>query len=811
MAATQGSIAAGGDIVNSVAVYSERALPAEAYAPIPADAAEHGVSNIPAAAGFVGRGAALDTLDAAFASGASGVVLHGLGGVGKSALAAHWTAHRANAHARWWITADSTDAVDAGLASLARALQPGLGELPAELQTERALQWLTQNGDWLVVLDNVDRVEDVGAFVGRAADRGRILITTRRATGWHQHAIATVRLDAFEPTESLALFNHILTHHGPRDTDGAAALCAELGHLALAVEQAAAYCAETGTGPRTYLDMLTRWPATMFAAAAEGGAFEHTIARTWRLTLDRLTDTPLAGDLLRVLAWYAPTGIPRDLLDNAAQPATLAAAIGRLVAYSMVTDNHDNTLSMHRLVQALARTPDPDDPHRRPDAVDHARNQAAAHLADTFPNDVEQPVTWPRCRALLPHIDALTSHHTPDYDTADTAYALDLAAAYRQEQGELAPAIQAFQRAFATRQRLLGSDHPHTLTSRHHIANAYQAAGDFYRAIPLYERTLKDHERVLGIDHPATLTCRSNLAYAYQSAGDLDRAMPLYERTLKDRERVLGSDHPHTLTSRNNLACAYHAAGDLDRALPLYEHTLKDLERVLGSDHPHTLTSRNNLACTYHAAGDLDRAVPLYEHTLKDQERVLGTDHPDTLTSRNNLAGAYLSAGDLDRAMPLYERTLKKRERVLGTDHPHTLTSRNNLARAYQGAGDLGRAIPLYEYTLRDQERVLGTDHPDTLTSRSNLAYAYQLAGNPGLAVPLYEHALRDQERVLGSDHPHTLTSRNDLAAAYQSAGNLDRAVPLYERALEDCERVLTPGHPLTALVRANLQRARST
>ena len=66
--------------------------------------------------------------------------------------------------------------------------------------------------------------------------------------------------------------------------------------------------------------------------------------------------------------------------------------------------------------------------------------------------------------------------------------------------------------------------------------------------------------RVLGADHPQTLTSRNNLAYAYQSAGRLGEAIPLYEQVLADRTRVLGPDHPDTLTSRNNLAYAYLAA-----------------------------------------------------------------------------------------------------------------------------------------------------------------------------------------------------------------------------------------------------------
>ncbi|WP_406283614.1 tetratricopeptide repeat protein [Embleya sp. NBC_00896] len=511
---TDGAIVAGRDVIASSAQYIEAeqafVLPPEAYAPISDDAAARGVSNIPVTGLFVGRDGELDALEAAFGKVGEVVVhtVHGLGGVGKSALAARWAAERREA-VRWWVTADSVAGVDVGVAALARALQPGLAGLPAELQTARAVRWLADHDGWLLVLDNVDDPAHIRPLLDRVPG-GRVLITTRRATGWHHHA-TTIRLGVFDPAEAVDLFTRILTHHGHPNTDGADTLCEELGYLALAVEQAAAYCAETGTSPRAYLDMLARRPAAMFAAGIEGGDSARTIARIWQLTLDRLADTPLAGDLLRLLAWYAPVNIPRDLLDGIAEPPDLAGAIGRLIAYNMVTDNHDGTLTLHRLVQALARTADPDDPHRPAAAVHHARNQAAARLAGTFPHHVDQPANWPRCRALLPHTNALTRRHTSDLDTLHTAHVLDRAATYQQGQGALAPAIHDFQRALTTRERILGDDHPSTLASRHSLAYAYESAGDLGRAIPLYERTLEDCERVLSPGHPLIAAVRANL------------------------------------------------------------------------------------------------------------------------------------------------------------------------------------------------------------------------------------------------------------------------------------------------------------
>ncbi|WTW96256.1 FxSxx-COOH system tetratricopeptide repeat protein [Streptomycetaceae bacterium NBC_01309] len=767
VSATGGSNAAGRDQFNPVAIHAEFALPAEAYAPIPDDAAVCGVSNIPRTALFVGRGGDLERLDAAFADTGEVVVhaVHGLGGVGKSALAAHWAARR-NEAVRWWITADTTAAIDAGTAALARALQPGLAALPAELQIERAVAWLAAHDRWLLVLDNVENPDHIRPLLDRAPN-GRVLVTTRRATGWHHHA-TTLCLGVLEPADAVDLFTRILTHHGPRDPSGADAVCAELGHLALAVEQAAAYCAETGTAPTAYLDMLAKWPAAMYSAAAECGDAERTIARIWRVTLDTLADTPDAGDLLRTLAWYAPDNIPRDLFAPVAEPA-LTRALGRLTAYSMVTDNHDGSLGVHRLVQALARTPDADDPHRQADDIGNARDQAISLLALAFPDSHEQPEDWPRYRVLLPHLEVLTRHHPPDQDSAVTAYALDRAATYQRGQGHLTPATHAF------------------------------------------ERSLAASLRVQGSDHPSTLAVRTNLAGAYQAAGDFGRAISLFERTLKDTERVLGTDHPDTLVSRNNLAAAYQYAGDLGRATPLHEQSVNDIERILGADHPHTLTARSNLAGAYQTAGDLDHAVRLFERVLKDRQRVLGTDHPDTLIACTILAGAYREAGDLDRAIPLSEQCLDHFERVLGTDHPDTLVSRANLAGAYRAAGDLDRAIPLSEQVLNDRQRVLGPEHPDTLTARTNLAYGYRAAGDLDRAVPLSEQSLSDAERVLGADHPNMLVSRSNLAGAYRAAGDPARAIPLYEQVLTQAQQVLSPGHPFFALIQADLERARAT
>ncbi|GAA0420659.1 hypothetical protein Acor_83230 [Acrocarpospora corrugata] len=847
-----GAVAVGGDnrgIISTGpnATNVQTVLPVAAVRPVTDVDAPPGMARLPAhSAVFVGRDDDLADLATALAGPGSVVVaaVHGLGGVGKSTLAARYAATH-DFHPVWWITAETPAGVQAGLAALAMALQPELAAvLPPEALAERAVSWLAAHQGWLLVLDNVTNPSDITPLLERTLT-GRVIVTTRLGEGWHRFGARLLRLDVLPQEQAVELLSRI----APGAADGAAELCAELGNLPLAVEQAAAYLHQTRLSPCAYLALLAEHPAVMYAETAQGADAERAIARIWRITLDRLATVPLTGDLLRILAWWAPEALPRSLLDGLAAPPDLQHALGALAAYNMITLDHEKVI-VHRLVQAVARTADPADPHRRPGDIGTAREQATGLLVAALPDDIENPAAWTGLRTLLPHTDALTTHAPASTDTLATAHLLQETGLFLDNQGSTHRAITSLLRAQATHLRVHGDDHPDTLTSRTYLAHAYQRAGDLGRAFPLYQEILAAQERLLGRNHPdalvaranlaatyhtagnpgqairlfkkalteqrralgdddpATLVTRNNLAHAYQAAGDLKRAIRLFERTLADRRRVLGEDHPDTLASGNSLAAAHAEAGDLEQAIRLFEETLGDRQRVLGEDHPQTLASRNDLATAYEAAAEPALAIPMMEQNLADYRRVLGEDHPDILGARNNLAYAYESDGAAERAVPLYEQALAHCERVLGGDHVTTLAARNNLAQAWVTAGDPERAIPMLERNLADCERVHGEDHPHTLSAANNLANAHQEAGDLVTAIPLLEQSLADTRRVLGDRHPQILNARNNLAVAYQAAGDPKRAIALLEQNVAVARRMLTKTHPITLDARENLAAA---
>ena len=66
--------------------------------------------------------------------------------------------------------------------------------------------------------------------------------------------------------------------------------------------------------------------------------------------------------------------------------------------------------------------------------------------------------------------------------------------------------------------------------------------GDYTGAEPLRRRGLESSERVLGPQHPDTLTSLNNMAFLLNRKGDYVGVEPLYRRALETSERVLGPD-----------------------------------------------------------------------------------------------------------------------------------------------------------------------------------------------------------------------------------------------------------------------------
>ncbi|MER5474562.1 tetratricopeptide repeat protein [Streptomyces sp. NPDC002685] len=92
------------------------------------------------------------------------------------------------------------------------------------------------------------------------------------------------------------------------------------------------------------------------------------------------------------------------------------------------------------------------------------------------------------------------------------------------------------------------------MSTRYELAYWRGESGDATGAVAGFEELLPDLARILGPDHPHTLTTRHALAAWRGRGGDTAGAVAGFEELLPDRVRILGPDHPHTMSTRYELA-----------------------------------------------------------------------------------------------------------------------------------------------------------------------------------------------------------------------------------------------------------------
>ena len=474
-----------------------------------------------------------------------------------------------------WVHAGSTARFEQSFRDIADYVEiPGRQDPKANV-FRLVRDWLRggQSGRWLLILDNVDN-SDLLPEAGDAGQRGQgtgvdgerrqpmtaylpqsqngsILVTSR------SQAVALklveekdiVAVQPMAPSHALALFKKKLGPLG--QGDDTADLAAALEFMPLAIVQAAAYISQRA--PRCsverYLEDFRKSDRKKTSLLNyEGGQLrrdwqaQNSVIITWQISFEHIRRTwPSAADLLSLMSFFDPQGIPEALLrkraesgnghgsqeerdehggrekkeenedneDNASECSEddgFEDDVQTLRDYSFLSVGTDRTFEMHALVQLATR--------KWLEAngnLEQWKQYYITKLSTEFPTGEHK--NWTYCRALFPHAKSVvTQRPKAEGSLREWASLLCNAAWYAWRKGSITEAVDLSKTAMKVRKRILGQEHEETLNSMSIVGLAYSLGGQWKEAKELNMQVMETRKRMLGEEHPDTLTSMCNLA-----------------------------------------------------------------------------------------------------------------------------------------------------------------------------------------------------------------------------------------------------------------------------------------------------------
>jgi tetratricopeptide (TPR) repeat protein len=638
------------------------------------------------------------------------MTIYGLGGCGKSALALEF-AYRAltdrAAERVFWVPAISRESFELAYREIATSLHiPGISDSNANInKLVHDTLSADSSGSWLMIVDNADDPEVMQGVVSgdlrsaRLSDflprsrQGAILFTTRsRKAARTLTPDHVLELKDMSQAEAKQLLGQRVTEKALLDDLLAIEqLLSILACLPLAIVQAAAFINSNETSVSEYVSLFTHAGAEtelfseQFEDSSRYEGMDSTIAKTWHISFAQIRkQDPLAAEYLAFIACIDRVNVPQSLLPSRGSRVQQMKALGTLTGYAFITERQQTVqgvererfYDMHRLVYlALVAW--------LQEHGEWARWVCAAtnRLSDLLPyGGHKRKEVWV---PYLPHAISIAGCEDA-IEEAIRACLLERVGRCQQSLGQYASAEASNKQALLLRKKVLGHEHPATLTSMNDLATVLDRQGKYEKAEAMNRQTLALREKVLGGEHPHTLTSMNNLATVLDRQGKYKEAEAMHRQTLALGEKVLGGEHPSTLTSMNNLATVLVRQGKYEEAEAMHRQTLALREKVLGGEHPSTLTSMNNLALVLDRQGKYEEAEAMHRQELAICEKVLGHEHPDTLTSIYCLAHLLTSQRRCKEALALYKRACSGYQAVLGLDHPTTRACQQHYAKALE-------------------------------------------------------------------------------------------------------------------------------
>ena len=647
------------------------------------------------------------------------VIVTGLGGVGKSALAVEYAYQYAAGYAAiWWIRANHEQTVGEDLAALAGALGLGSGHaLQRRYAVEFAREWLSQHRNWLLIFDNVQESHLFDSICNLPP--GRLLVTSR-VLSWRSKA-EIVPLLPLSDADAKCL----ISASGVHDPAIAEELAAGLAGHPLALRVASAYLETSGPPPGLGSEteklrgpqaaILRSWvPIFSFRASPDEDRPRRIAAILEAVIDDLMRESTPERALLNVSAFLGESPIPTLVLlralssvsaptDTTFGTEVVKTSISRLLELNLLIGSEDELL-FHSLVQSVTRERLSDNERK------YWVKLLLVVLAGIFPDTLAETQDWNLCSVLLPHASTVIDYAEGLMVGEDAVIPLLMRLGdYLGARGEYADAQQSFQHALKIIETTGSSDPAEGAMAHQRLGSVCEQMGDLISAAEYYRRSLSILKPARPLNVRAFVHLTQTLARVLQARGELDESAELLRGGVQLATREQGENSPLVGRLLAQISDVQRAMGQFSQAKETLEQAIRisELRSDLGSNE--RLSYQNRLGVVLGELGDLRAAQDCFETALLLARQI---NNPIACaTALNNLGATYRGTGNLDRAIECYQNALAVNQTLEYRDPRSMGMALKNLGEAYLDGNRFEEARTYLEHALHVLEVAYGPTH----------------------------------------------------------------------------------------------------
>lgn len=676
-------------------------------------------------------------------------ILHGMGGAGKTQLAANWIRTNVNRFTRVIIVDGSDQAqLEADLERSIRSVGPEY----SKMTWKDAVSYLDgKERGWLLFIDNADSpILNLNPYLP-SSPHGAVLITTRNKECTEYDPDGAIHVDGLEENEAVNLL-HKVANISPTSTNKSLEIVKELGMLALAITQAGAYLLRTHRPLDTYLETFREHRGRILREISfRGTNYPFTTYAAFDMSFDELPRT--TQEFMKICAFLNHSLIPVALFKR----SIIAGFAAHTVLEAFPPPQSDQA-TINRLKEILGTSWDEFSFQCMIDAATQASliNVSVGNSGDLFYN------VHPLLQTYIK--DGPAKDRDEQYMSMTAQLLLG---AIRPVEGTNAPHRELLSHINRIPLSVQSTNIPHALA----FNEAYVSVGNWGVSQTLLETALRQIHCLSGQTNDESMRVTARLAFTMFRCGHVDKAEQAQREVLNIRLERLGKQHFDTINAMRDLAVTLDSRGQFDEAATMRREVLDFRLKLLGQQHTDTIIAMSDLAVTLRHCGQLEQAEMAEREVLKLSLAILGRKHQSTIMAMNNLALTLTQRGMVDEAEPMRREALDLCLDVFGSRHPFTISTMGNFAHTLRQRGKLDEAEQMDQKVLNLRLNILGSRHPGTIAAMKNLALTLRYRGQLDEAEKLEREVLALRIDILGRHHPATIKAMSNLTITLREQG----------------------------------------